>query len=653
MHDTILGRARNPGDDSKRRISTSSLTAASVLFQHNVVSIKHRNSRPSLPSCWRPTPSPIVRGPRLHERRDDNLSAFSPDMATQNNAFVGPCSVSDYLDPDKNPPLPLVEIPDRLNPFRQDGVRIYAKMLTCLPAQNIKSLPALKMLRNRPDAKDKKIVEASSGSTVLSLGIISRVLWGNEDVDAYVTNKKPPESLNMLRFFGIRPCLYGGLAQQEPTDPTGIMNRLRRKAAQDQQVVYPGQYDNENNWKAHEQWTGPQIFKQLPQINIFCSTVGTGGGTSRMVFWIFAMHTLNRYIYLLGSITGTGVHLKSRKSSVKVVGVFNKFGDPTPGPRHFHGFHTSGFPWKDVVDSQIEVASVDSYRMSMRLSREGLIAGPSSGEALHGLLGYISQLKKGGGLAELNDETTGEISCVFTVCDLPYQYLPAYYQKLEADEFPQIENEVLLNCDQTRYDERWILDTAEATTVLCGTMELETGQKAAMGATKDSVDPIEALPSKETPKSLSWVRYLLSILFSEKPRLGVDCCPSHRQGSLSPSVLVLDLRSQADFKFQHLPGSHSVPLAGLSPTLAGGDIYGDADSVHMIWTQVQKSFDHPRVTKLLRGARDNHQSVVLVCYNGDASQLASSTLRSCGVKAFSAKGGLQALCAELESLRII
>lgn len=57
------------------------------------------------------------------------------------NVFRGPTSVADFLDPDKNPPLPLVEIPDRLNPFRQDGVRIYAKLLTHLPAQNVKALP--------------------------------------------------------------------------------------------------------------------------------------------------------------------------------------------------------------------------------------------------------------------------------------------------------------------------------------------------------------------------------------------------------------------------------------------------------------------------------------------------------------------------------
>ena len=46
-----------------------------------------------------------------------------------------------YFDPDIQPPLPLVELPQKLNPFRKDNVRIYAKMLTALPAQNVKSLP--------------------------------------------------------------------------------------------------------------------------------------------------------------------------------------------------------------------------------------------------------------------------------------------------------------------------------------------------------------------------------------------------------------------------------------------------------------------------------------------------------------------------------
>ena len=65
-------------------------------------------------------------------------------MASGNlNVFKGRDSLAQYLDPDQNPPLPLVEIPDSLNPLRSDGVRIFAKMLTVLPAHNVKSLPGM------------------------------------------------------------------------------------------------------------------------------------------------------------------------------------------------------------------------------------------------------------------------------------------------------------------------------------------------------------------------------------------------------------------------------------------------------------------------------------------------------------------------------
>jgi hypothetical protein len=38
--------------------------------------------------------------------------------------------------------------------------------------------------------------------------------------------------------------LYGGLTQQEPTDPEGIMERLRRLEKSDETICYPAQYEN-------------------------------------------------------------------------------------------------------------------------------------------------------------------------------------------------------------------------------------------------------------------------------------------------------------------------------------------------------------------------------------------------------------------------
>lgn len=160
-----------------------------------------------------------------------------------------------------------------------------------------------------------------------------------------------------------------------------------------------------------------------------------------------------------GCITGTASHLKSQKPSCRTLGVFNVFGDETPGPRNFEGFNSCSFPWSRLMDATVDVASVDSYRMSMLLSREGLICGPSSGQALQGILDYVGQLKKVGGLAQLADATTGEVSCVFTLSDLPYQYLPQYFEKLGEDEFPEIQNKVRLIVTTMGGDERELMTT--------------------------------------------------------------------------------------------------------------------------------------------------------------------------------------------------
>jgi cysteine synthase A len=64
-------------------------------------------------------------------------------MALQNplNVYKGPDSIRDYHDPEKAPFLPLVELPSHVNPYYSHGVRIYAKMMTALPAHNVKALP--------------------------------------------------------------------------------------------------------------------------------------------------------------------------------------------------------------------------------------------------------------------------------------------------------------------------------------------------------------------------------------------------------------------------------------------------------------------------------------------------------------------------------
>jgi cysteine synthase len=161
------------------------------------------------------------------------------------NVFTGKTALRDFYNPDKNPPLPLVELPNHR--FETDGVRIFAKMLTLLPGANVKSLPALNMLLRAQESGEiddstKRIIEYSSGNTVISLAIISRIL-GLGDVSAYISNKTSKTKRQLLQFFGLELSLFGGPAQVEPGDPVG---GIQAAIADGMKPGWfnPGQYSN-------------------------------------------------------------------------------------------------------------------------------------------------------------------------------------------------------------------------------------------------------------------------------------------------------------------------------------------------------------------------------------------------------------------------
>jgi hypothetical protein len=64
--------------------------------------------------------------------------------------FHGPTAIRDFLNPQNHPFLPLVELPDHLNPFHADGAHILAKLMYPLPLLTIKSLPTLNTITIPP-----------------------------------------------------------------------------------------------------------------------------------------------------------------------------------------------------------------------------------------------------------------------------------------------------------------------------------------------------------------------------------------------------------------------------------------------------------------------------------------------------------------------
>ncbi|KXS95460.1 hypothetical protein AC578_4713 [Pseudocercospora eumusae] len=350
------------------------------------------------------------------------------------NVYTGNDSLKKYFHPDSAPPLPLVELPPHLNPYYHDGVRIYAKMMSCHPANNVKSMPAMNLLQKEvhPE-KTKTIVEYSSGSTVISMSMVARVFHGITDSHAYLSNKTSEAKLRLMQFFGLKLTLFGGPSQPEPLDERGGIQNARLQAERSESIINPNQYENDANWQSHVKWTGPQILQQLPHITIICAGMGTSG-----------------------TMTGLGTFFKQSKPSVFRLGVCTAAGDRVPGPRSYALLAPVEFPWKEAVDHVEHVGSFDSFSLSLQLCRNGLVCGPSSGFNLQGLFNLLEKRKQESTLTQLRSHDN-LVHAVFLCCDLPYQYLGEYFDKLGQEAFPPITNEYLAKVDKYRYDEAWEL----------------------------------------------------------------------------------------------------------------------------------------------------------------------------------------------------
>lgn len=291
----------------------------------------------------------------------------------------------------------------------------------------------------------------------------------------------------------------------------------------------------------------------------------------------------------------------------------NPVGDPIPGPRTLPLVEMCDFPWKQTVDAVEIVKSVDAYRLSMSLSQEGLICGPSSGMNLKGLYKFLQNAKQNGELHKYADPNTREISCVFVCCDLPYQYLDGYFARLEEEDFPSVTNQVhdlslrllitdtdksqnLLNVDTDEYDGRWELGAQDAMTLLYG-------------------------------KDWNEKKHLLSIIVPNGVTYESPISPFS-----SSSITVVDLRSSKDFADSHIRGAFNTPLANLTATTPSP--FDHVNVLQNQWKDLKTKYTDEELNQILKG------SCLVICYNGETSRLATAVMRAQGTQAYSVRGGM-------------
>jgi len=329
----------------------------------------------------------------------------------QNNVFYGEKVLTDFLNPE-NHLTPLVELPDKLNPFHDKKVHIFLKIQTFLPLTNIKSISAWGLLHSYDNLGSyHTLVENSSGNTAFSLSVLGRA-FGINRMKARVSNEVPKTKLQILQLFGVEPHINEEQICPNPKDPNSGIAKSRKEGEQEG-WINPGQYDNSANPQIHYTITGKQIAEQLKTLppeyhfKYFCAGLWT-----------------------TGTFLGISSRLRENFSDMETVGVIRKPNNPIPWPRTLHLLEVVDFPWREQLDHLQEVGTRQAFEMSLSLLRNGFVVGPSSGMALCGLFDFLKK-------QEHLEEGT---SCVVVCPDSPYLYIDEYFKYCSSDLFPKIHN---------------------------------------------------------------------------------------------------------------------------------------------------------------------------------------------------------------------
>jgi len=271
---------------------------------------------------------------------------------------------------------PLVE----LKSFSTKYVRFFAKLEWHNPFGSVKDRAAYWMIKDAEKKgilkKDKSIIiEPTSGNTGIALAGIASAL--GYKVEIVIPEKVSKETKVILRHLGatlhetsddLCPRVGAG------TDQSIALAKAISKPRPDLYYM-PNQYENEANFLAHYESTGPEIWKQTNgMITHFLTGCGTGG-----------------------TITGTASFLKEKNKNVHIVAIQAQKNHLLQGLRNFE---ESSMPLlfkrrERVVDEWITATNKDSFDAVRKIvEKESMLVGPSSGSVMMSMLKVAQKLDR-------------------------------------------------------------------------------------------------------------------------------------------------------------------------------------------------------------------------------------------------------------------
>jgi cysteine synthase len=262
---------------------------------------------------------------------------------------------------------PLLEVTE-LSP--RPEVRVLAKLEGQNPGGSVKDRVALSMIEAAEAdgilQPGQLILEPSSGNTGIGLAMVCRLR-------GYRLRVVMPENVSverrqLLEIFGAEIVLSPG-----GEGSNGAIRMAERLAKELPDVVMLNQYGNQANVQAHYRGTGPEIWRDCPEVTHLVAGLGTSG-----------------------TLMGAGRYLKEQNPAVQVWAVEPPAGETVEGLRSLDEGFIPPIYDPDVLDRKIIVRPRESIEWTRRLTEAAaLFAGLSSGAALAGAARAAAELESG------------------------------------------------------------------------------------------------------------------------------------------------------------------------------------------------------------------------------------------------------------------
>ncbi len=271
----------------------------------------------------------------------------------------------------------------KINLFADElpNVDIYAKIETYNPGGSIKDRPVLRMLTEAIASgeltHEKVILDSSSGNAAIAYAMIGAAL--GYKVELVIPDNASEERIKRIQSHGANIIHTDALLGYDEA----LREVDRRYEARPERYFFNSQYDNDNNWLAHYETTGVEIWDQTGgKVTHFVAGVGTGG-----------------------TITGVGRRLKNYNPDIQVYSISPEV---FPG---IEGLKPLGDPEnivpaildESIIDSRIPTTIEDAYEMCSRLARQGWFVGQSSGGYLYGAYKVAQEIQEGVIVTVFND----------------------------------------------------------------------------------------------------------------------------------------------------------------------------------------------------------------------------------------------------------